>query len=97
VKNLSSDDSSKNELNHLDVPPMVNDSSPVSSDVQEGSDSAAAEEPQDPQTKVCRKCSVQTQTVGDYCPNCGTAYAAKRLFAKGTSALLLSSQSSSLP
>jgi len=35
----------------------------------------------EPQTKVCRKCSVQTLTVGGYCPSCGTPYAARRRFA----------------
>lgn len=32
--------------------------------------------------KVCPKCSVQTQTLGGYCPNCGASYAAQRRFAK---------------
>lgn len=26
-------------------------------------------------TKVCPKCSVQTETAGNFCPNCGAAYA----------------------
>ena len=25
-------------------------------------------------TKVCRKCSVQTQTAGQFCPNCGASF-----------------------
>lgn len=33
------------------------------------------------QTKVCRKCSVQSLTVGGYCPSCGTPYVARRRFA----------------
>ena len=36
----------------------------------------------EPQTKVCRKCSVQTLTTDGYCPNCGTPYVARRRFAK---------------
>jgi len=35
----------------------------------------------EPQTKVCRKCSVQSLTVGGYCPSCGTPYVARRRFA----------------
>lgn len=30
-----------------------------------------------PQLKVCRKCSVQTETSGDFCPNCGTSFPAR--------------------
>lgn len=29
-------------------------------------------------TKVCANCSVQTQTLGDFCPNCGKAYSRTR-------------------
>ncbi|MDQ0924592.1 hypothetical protein QF038_003100 [Pseudarthrobacter sp. W1I19] len=35
----------------------------------------------EPQTKVCPKCSVQSLTVGGYCPSCGTPYVARRRFA----------------
>ncbi|MGN8131761.1 hypothetical protein [Paenarthrobacter sp. 22069] len=35
----------------------------------------------EPQTRVCRKCSVQSLTVGGYCPSCGTPYVARRRFA----------------
>jgi outer membrane murein-binding lipoprotein Lpp len=31
-----------------------------------------------PPTRVCAKCSVQTQTSGDYCPHCGNSYVARR-------------------
>ena len=31
-----------------------------------------------PPTKVCAKCSVQTQTSGDFCPHCGNGYGARR-------------------
>jgi hypothetical protein len=31
-----------------------------------------------PSTKVCAKCSVQTQTSGDYCHHCGHSYVARR-------------------
>lgn len=43
--------------------------------------SSESPEPQEPQTKVCRKCSVQSATDGDYCPSCGTPYIARRRFA----------------
>lgn len=33
------------------------------------------------QTKVCRKCSVQSLTEGGYCPSCGTPYVARSRFA----------------
>ena len=36
----------------------------------------------EPQTKVCRKCSVQSLTVGGYCPSCGTPYVARQRFAR---------------
>jgi hypothetical protein len=29
-------------------------------------------------TKVCRKCSVQSQTSGEYCPHCGASYVKRR-------------------
>ena len=35
----------------------------------------------EPQSKVCRKCSVQSLTIGGYCPSCGTPYVARRRFA----------------
>lgn len=31
-----------------------------------------------PPTKVCSKCSVQTQTSGSFCPHCGASYVAKQ-------------------
>jgi len=31
-----------------------------------------------PPTRVCAKCSVQTQTSGEYCPHCGNSYVARR-------------------
>lgn len=46
-------------------------------------------------SRVCRKCSVVSQSPGDYCPGCGTAYAGRRvstrtkLVAAGVIALLL--------
>lgn len=42
----------------------------------------------EPQTKVCRKCSVQTLTVGGYCPSCGTPYVARRRFTNVNKRLL---------
>jgi uncharacterized protein HemX len=82
MKNPSSDDSPKDELEQTDRAPVDNDRSPVSPDTQEQTDSAAPEEPQELQTKVCRKCSVQTQTSGNFCPACGAAFVAKRRFTK---------------
>lgn len=38
-------------------------------------------DPQEPQTKVCPKCSVQSLTVGGYCPSCGAAYVSRRRLA----------------
>lgn len=29
-------------------------------------------------TKVCRKCSVQSQTVGPFCPNCGASFESRK-------------------
>lgn len=77
----SSDVLPKDELEHTDGPLIANGSSPRNADLPETTDSATAEEAQEPQTKVCRKCSVQTQSVGNYCPSCGTAYVAQRRFA----------------
>ncbi|WP_297617252.1 hypothetical protein [Nocardioides sp.] len=34
--------------------------------------------PPEPPTKVCAHCSVQTQTSGEFCPNCGKGYATRR-------------------
>ncbi|MDN4644196.1 hypothetical protein [Arthrobacter sp. PsM3] len=80
MKNPSSDDSSKHEFVQPVGPPVASSSSHVGLDLEP--DSAADAQQNDQQTRVCRKCSVQTQTVGDYCPSCGTAYVAKRRFAK---------------
>lgn len=30
-------------------------------------------------TRVCRRCSVQSQTTGDFCPNCGKSFARRGL------------------
>lgn len=38
-------------------------------------------DPQEPQTKICSKCSVQSLTVGGFCPSCGTPYVSRRRFA----------------
>lgn len=63
-----------------DEPPQSEDPGVFAEDsipdgVSESSD------PQEPQTKVCRKCSVQNLTLGDYCPNCGVPYIARRRLA----------------
>jgi hypothetical protein len=42
-----------------------------------------ADEEAGPRTqKVCRKCSTVSDTVGDFCPNCGTPYAKRGPMAK---------------
>lgn len=82
MKNPSSDVSPNDELEQTDGPPMANAGASASSDSQEQPGIAAADEPLDPQTKVCRKCSVQSHTVGNFCPSCGSAYVAQRRFAK---------------
>jgi uncharacterized protein HemX len=46
-------------------------------------------DPQEPRTKVCRKCSVQSLTAGGYCPSCGTPYIAARRLAKVTKRMVL--------
>ncbi|MDQ0733132.1 hypothetical protein QFZ57_003926 [Arthrobacter sp. B1I2] len=56
-----------------DAPGLKNESFPAGT--PESTDSP------EPQTKVCRKCSVQSLTVGGYCPGCGTPYVARRGFA----------------
>lgn len=48
-----------------------------SSDETEPGDEAQGSETQAP-TKVCRSCSVQTETNGAFCPNCGQSYEHKR-------------------
>jgi hypothetical protein len=44
---------------------------------------------QEPPTKVCPKCSVQTQTAGNFCPNCGAAYAGQRKLPKFSKRVIL--------
>jgi hypothetical protein len=41
-------------------------------------------------TKVCPKCSVQTQTAGSFCPHCGASYAGRRKFPKFSKRIILS-------
>lgn len=48
-----------------------------------------SEDPQEPHTKVCRKCSVQSLTAGGYCPSCGTPYIARRRLAKVNKRIVL--------
>lgn len=45
---------------------------------------------QEPPTKVCPKCSVQTQTAGSFCPHCGASYAGRRKFPKFSKRVILS-------
>jgi hypothetical protein len=44
---------------------------------------------QEPLTKVCPKCSVQTQTAGNFCPHCGAAYAGQRKIPKLSKRVIL--------
>lgn len=52
-------------------------------------DHAEASDPLEPQTKLCRKCSVQSLTVGGFCPSCGTPYTAQRRFANVNKRMVL--------
>lgn len=45
--------------------------------------------PEDTLTRICPKCSVQNQTFGKFCPNCGASYDAPRLSAKVNKRALL--------
>lgn len=45
-------------------------------------DAKPEDEPQDPLTKICPKCSVQNKTDGKFCLNCGASYETRRLFTK---------------
>lgn len=44
---------------------------------------------QEQHTKICRKCSVQSLTVGGYCPSCGTPYIAPRRLANVNKRIVL--------
>lgn len=81
--------SSRDELETADRPLVSDGNSPSHSNAPEQDYPSATEEPQEPQTKVCRKCSVQTETVGNFCPACGTAYVAQSRFAKVNKRILL--------
>lgn len=35
--------------------------------------------PSNPPTRVCSKCSTQSQSSGDFCPHCGSSYVRRRL------------------
>lgn len=48
-----------------------------------------ANDVQELQTKICRKCSVQSLTLGGYCPSCGTPYIAQRRFANVNKRIVL--------
>jgi hypothetical protein len=50
---------------------------------------AESVELQEPVTKVCPKCSVQTQTDGSFCPHCGAPYAGQRRFPKPSKRVIL--------
>lgn len=41
-------------------------------------ESASATATGDTPSRVCRQCSTQSQTAGDYCPHCGASYVRKR-------------------
>ena len=48
---------------------------------------------QEPPTKVCPKCSVQTQTAGSFCPHCGASYAGGSKFPKLNKRVILAAVS----
>lgn len=50
--------------------------SPAALPEAESADNSLASE--QPLVKVCAKCSVQSQTAGNFCPNCGAAFVRKR-------------------
>lgn len=82
MKNPSSDVSSQDELE-----PPVGSGATLDSHEQAGT--SVAGEPQEPQTKVCRKCSVQNEAFGNFCPSCGAAYTVQRRLAKVNKRILL--------
>ncbi|MBT2519768.1 zinc ribbon domain-containing protein [Arthrobacter sp. ISL-28] len=45
---------------------------------------------EEPPAKVCPKCSVQTQTAGNFCPHCGAAYTRQRQIPKLSKRVILS-------
>lgn len=89
VNTSASDNAPQDETRQSDGPQKENDSFAVTSIAPEGPEAMDAGEPQEPQTKVCRKCSVQSLTVGGYCPSCGTAYVAQRRFASVNKRIVL--------
>ncbi|UNK45219.1 hypothetical protein [Arthrobacter sulfonylureivorans] len=58
---------------------------PESTPYTSGTPDSVAETP----VKVCRKCSVQSQTNGNFCPQCGATYTARRTGVKVTKKLAL--------
>lgn len=74
-------DSSQDELKQPDGPPESAGVAPGPGSSQM-MDPKPEDEPQDPLTKICPKCSVQNKTDGKFCPNCGASYETQRFFAK---------------
>ena len=76
-------DSSQDELKQPSGPP---ESAGVAPDPGSSPmmDAKPEDEPQDPLTKICPKCSVQNETASKFCPNCGSNYETQRFFAKSS-------------
>jgi uncharacterized protein HemX len=66
----------------MDEPPKVTGRGPLGSNPPETIEATPLQNPEEAVTKVCPKCSVQNQTIGKFCPNCGAAYDAHRVLAK---------------
>ena len=79
----SMNDSSQDELKQPNGPPESAGVAlgPGSSSMM---DAKPEDEPQDPLTKICPKCSVQNETASKFCPNCGASYETQRFFAKSS-------------
>ena len=75
-------DSSDGNIEQTYGPPSDSGSGPQNSSPSDMTDADPAQNPGGRSTKVCPKCSVQNQTIGKFCPNCGAPYNAQRLLAK---------------
>jgi hypothetical protein len=82
-------DSSEDKIGPTYEPPRERDTGPQNSNHSDISDADPGQNPERPPTRVCPKCSVQNQTIGKYCPNCGAPYNAQRLLAKVNRRVLL--------
>ncbi|MDQ0679751.1 cell division protein FtsN [Arthrobacter pascens] len=75
-------DSSEDNIEPTYGPRRDSRSGPQNSATSDTTAADPEQNPEGPPTKVCPKCSVQNQTIGKFCPNCGAPYNAQRLRAK---------------